>query len=73
MRERELRGTESEKGRKLLDQFVGGRKEKKGKKERKKEKEKKRGRKRREEEGNRTSVVQWSDLEMLRTELRYER
>ena len=49
MRERELRGRESEKGRKLLDQIVGGRKEKKGKKERKgKEKRKKkkiRGRK----------------------------
>ena len=35
VRERELRERESEKGRKLLDQFVGGRKEKKGKKERK--------------------------------------
>ena len=45
VRERELRGRESEKGRKLLDQFVGGRKEKKGKKERKlKEKRKKKKR-----------------------------
>ena len=49
MREREVRGRGSKKGRKLLDQFVGGRKEKKGKKERKgkekRQKKKRRGRK----------------------------
>ena len=45
MIERERRGIESEKGRKLLDQFVGRRKEEKGKKERKgKEKRKKKKR-----------------------------
>ena len=54
---------------------MGGRKERKERKESKKEnhKEKKRGRKRRtEEEGNRTSVVQWSDPNKLGKELRYK-
>ena len=67
----------------LLDQFAEGeeqkRKERKerekrkeGRKERKEER-KERGRRRREEEGNRTSVMQWSDPDRLGTELRYER
>ena len=67
----------------LLDQFAEGeeqkRKERKerekrkeGRKERKEER-KERGRRRREEEGNRTSVMQWSDPDRLGTKLRYER
>ena len=67
----------------LLDQFAGREeqkrkerkereKRKKGRKERKEER-KERGRRRREDEGNRTNVVQWSDLDRLGTELRYER
>ena len=47
-----------------------GKKRRKGKKERK---GKERGRRRREEKGNQTSIVQWSDLDRLRTELHYER
>ena len=56
------------------DQFMGGRKEKREKKERKKKdtKGKERGRRRREEEGHRTSVVQWSDPNKLGMELCYE-
>ena len=67
----------------LLDHFAGGEehkrknrkereKRKEGRKERKEERKKK-GRKIREEEGNRTSVVQWSDPDRLGMELCYER
>ena len=77
-RERELRGTENQKGRKLLEinsweeekKREKRKKEKKGKKERK---GKERGRRRIEEEGNRTSVVQWSDPDRLGTKLHYEK
>ena len=54
-------------------------KEKKSQKQRnegrneRKEEIKERGRKREEEEGNQTSVVQWSDPDRLGTELCYER
>ena len=57
VREREPRGRESEKGRKLVDQFVGGRKEKKRKKERKgKEKRKKKKRRERKPDQRRAVV-----------------
>ena len=71
----------------LLDQFVGGEEQKRnerkerekrkegrkeGRKERKEER-KERERRRREEEGNRTSVLQWLDPDRLGMELRYER
>ena len=67
VRERELRGRETEKGMKLLYQFVVGRKEKKGKKERKgKEKRKKKKRKGRKPDQHRAVV----GPDMLGTELR---
>ena len=47
-----------------------GEKRRKGKKERK---GKERGIRRREDEGNKTSIVQWSDLNRFRTKLHYER
>ena len=47
-----------------------GEKRTKGKKERK---GKERGIRRREDEGNKTSIVQWSDPNRFRTKLHYER
>ena len=77
-RERELRGRENQKGKKLLE--ISSWEEEKNREKRKKEKKgkkeitrKERGRRRREEEGNWTSVVQWSDPDRLGTELHYEK
>ena len=65
----------------LLDQFVGGEEQKrkerrereKRKEGRKERKEERKERGRRKEQGNRTSIMQWSDPDRLETELRYER
>ena len=49
-------------------------KEKRGNKEIKERKKERKGKKKeKKDEGNRTSVMQWSDQDRLRTKLRYER